>query len=72
MLVLPNPTTGTFEVTGISYGQYEIMGMTGQLLQSGELTEGLSIDISGFPKGIYFLSVKVNEQKTIVERIVKI
>ncbi len=71
MLILPNPTTGIFEVAGIPYGKYEITSTTGQVIQSGKITEGQSIDISGLSKGIYFLSVTTNEVEIITERIIR-
>lgn len=69
--ILPNPTTGIYEVQGIREGTYKIFNTAGQHLQSGDMKNNMQIDISDMPQGVYFMSVTVNHQN-IVKRIIKI
>ncbi len=69
--IFPNPNTGLFEVTGIAEGDYTILNTAGQIIQRGQLSNNLSIDISTAPQGVYFMSITVGEQ-VLVKRIVKI
>ena len=68
--VFPNPTTGTFQVKGVSQGTFIIHDTTGRIIQSGNVTDDLSIDISQEARGVYFMSIQI-ENETITKRIVK-
>jgi len=69
--IIPNPNKGIYEVQGIQEGTYKILNMAGQYIQSGDMKNGVQIDISDMPQGVYFMSVTINHQN-IVKRIIKI
>ncbi len=69
--IIPNPNSGLFEVVGIAKGDYNILNTKGQVIQSGRLENGNSIDISAMPQGVYFISLIVEEQ-AVVKSIVKL
>ena len=51
----PNPVTNVLEVSGIE-GEWNILSISGQLLQSGELNRGVesvTVDVTDLPDGIY-------------------
>ncbi len=60
--VTPNPSTGLFEIQSNKANTYDITTLTGQVLLRGDLPAGRSsIDLSAFPKGLYFLRLAVGE-----------
>ncbi len=69
--IFPNPTTGMFNIKGIAEGKYELLNVAGQVMQSGQLENDASIDISTFPQGVYFISLMVDNEQS-VQRLVKI
>ncbi len=69
--IFPNPNTGLFEITGIAEGDYSILNTAGQIIQRGQLSSNLSLDISTAPQGVYFMSIRVGK-RVLVKRIVKI
>jgi len=68
--VLPNPNTGIFTVQGIPVGTYQILNTSGQIIQEGDMENDVLIDISHEAKGVYFISVMIDNE-TIVKRIIK-
>lgn len=59
--IYPNPANEEITVAGTSLcnSHMEIINSLGQMIYSDELTSQIkTIDISDFPKGIYFLSIK--------------
>ena len=69
--IFPNPNTGLFEISGIAQGDYNILNTAGQVIQRGQLTGNSSIDIADAPQGVYFISIKIDEQ-AVVKRLVKL
>jgi len=69
--IFPNPNTGLFNIKGVSKGSYTIHNTAGQLIQKGELTNDMFINISSEQSGIYFISMTVND-KFVKRRILKI
>jgi len=68
--ISPNPSDGTFTVQGITNAKYDILNLTGQIIQSGKLKNDTFIDISGEAQGVYFISISIDNQM-ITKRIVK-
>lgn len=68
--VTPNPNKGVFQISGITKGDYVIFNTTGQILQSGQLTTDLTIDIADAPQGIYFIEIRDGEQAA-TQRFIK-
>ncbi len=71
IIIIPNPNTGLFEISGIAQGDYTILNTAGQVIQVGQLSNNVSIDISAVPQGVYFISIQMDEQ-TVVKRVVKL
>ena len=72
--VAPNPTFGQFLLSlgePVAEGKYEILNMTGSIVQSGKITEEseVEININQHPKGVYLLQVMYND-KYVVKRII--
>ncbi len=67
----PNPTTGIVNLGWESQEapEYVVTDALGRVLQSGSLVAG-QIDLSAFPKGVYFLNLKT-ENGMRAERVVK-
>lgn len=57
--VVPNPSTGKFQLTGIPEGTYNLLNAKGQLVQRVDLKmeNSFTIDLNRQPKGSYFLQV---------------
>lgn len=60
--IYPNPTDGILFIdTNGQKANFEIINIAGQKLREGELI-GNKIDVSGLNKGVYLLSLKVNNK----------
>jgi len=68
--IFPNPNTGLFRVEGVSKAMYTIHNIAGQIIQQGEITNDMFIDISNKQRGIYFISMMIND-KFVKRRILK-
>lgn len=69
--IYPNPTTGTFRMTGVeNNSQLEIYSVLGQFVHSEIVTNNSIVDISNLTRGMYFIKLyqenKINTQKLIV------
>ena len=60
--VIPNPNKGIFQIFGITTGDYSIYNTTGQLVQQGQITNDLTIDMTHAPQGIYFIEIRDGER----------
>lgn len=69
--ISPNPSTGIFKIQGISQGTYQVHDVVWRIIQKGELKNDLSIDMSQETKGVYFLSIQVDDNEVITKRITK-
>jgi len=69
--ILLNPNTDTFQVEGIPSGTYNLLNTKGQIIQSGKLENGASIDISEAAQGVYFIQMMIDEQM-VKWRVVKL
>ncbi len=72
--VFPNPSQGVFSIeiphNGLSTGEFQIHNLVGQQVLSGRLKEGrTTLDLSAFPKGIYFISLH-QAGTTAIEKII--
>lgn len=61
--VTPNPTKGSFQVTGKNITEVQVLSQAGTLIYSGLLT---SVDISNQPDGVYI--IKISTDKGIVTK----
>ena len=70
--VYPNPTKGTFIVTGQALRQVEVLNLLGQRVATatGE-DETLHVDISTLPAGVYFVNVTDKDGRKCVRKVVK-
>ena len=51
-------------------GTYQIHDTTGRIIQSGNMQNDLSIDISQEARGVHFISIQM-ENEVITKRIIK-
>lgn len=72
VLVYPNPAVDIITIENINNEIYtlEILGATGKLMYKIDINEILEIDISAFPKGIYFIQLS-NKSQVITKKIIK-
>ena len=64
--IYPNPTTDFFQIqTQESNLKVEIFSANGQLVLENQFIQNEKIDVSGLPKGIYFIKVISNKQTTL-------
>lgn len=62
--VSPNPTTGLITINGIVKPiAFKVFNLTGDVIQEGQTNE--TIDLSEFPKGIYFISLDGIKKRVI-------
>ncbi|MFH0864795.1 MAG: T9SS type A sorting domain-containing protein, partial [Bacteroidota bacterium] len=58
MNIYPNPATNYLTIETTQPSQIEILNLQGQIIQKSNTAEkSTSIDVSGFPKGLYFVKV---------------
>ncbi|MBR3493457.1 MAG: leucine-rich repeat domain-containing protein [Bacteroidales bacterium] len=73
LTVYPNPTDGvlfvqTLRATSLPTQTYHITNLMGQTVQTGNLTaETQQIDVSGLPKGMYFITLGEETRKFVVQ-----
>ena len=65
--VWPNPTTGILHLEGVDADKAEVRNLLGQLVLQSENNE--SIDMSQLEKGVYFVSVYQNGQRSVAKVI---
>jgi hypothetical protein len=75
--LIPNPTKGIISfdsVTNISLQSITISDLNGRILYTmtdvGQLTQGITIDISTYEAGMYFVKLQDLENNTAVKRII--
>ncbi|MDP2235466.1 MAG: aryl-sulfate sulfotransferase [Bacteroidales bacterium] len=66
----PNPTTGILNLTGpeISENEIEVFNMAGKSLM--KVFNSKSLDLSGFPNGIYLIKMKSTASETVQKIII--
>ena len=68
----PNPTTGQVTITGENLRQAEVVNTLGQRVATATGDrEQLSVDLSGQPAGVYFVTVTDEEGRKCVRKVVK-
>lgn len=68
--VFPNPTTQMVYIQGNNINRVEIISTNGQVLKTiSTQEETLEIDLSSFPKGVYWLKINTPSQSTTKEII---
>ncbi|NRA12301.1 MAG: T9SS type A sorting domain-containing protein [Crocinitomicaceae bacterium] len=70
-LIFPNPSTGIVNISDGNSGEksVQVLDLFGKIIFTGKMTSQLSIDLSAFKAGIYFISVSDNSTSS-VKRIV--
>ncbi|NTW20956.1 MAG: T9SS type A sorting domain-containing protein [Nostocales cyanobacterium W4_Combined_metabat2_030] len=65
--IFPNPTNGKIKIEGLDCEQcfFDLVNLSGVVLKSGELTSTCTIDISSFPKGIYYIILSARDKKVM-------
>lgn len=67
--VHPNPSSGLISVANLTSDvKFEVISYSGQLVSSGNLTPGQSIDGSEWESGIYFVKIEDSVQKIVIAR----
>ena len=70
--IFPNPTTGLISVKMNDFATYSLHNMMGQILQKGQLSQGLNkIDLSKSTPGLYVMKTTTANGKTLVRKVVK-
>ena len=72
--VYPNPTSGllTIDADGAQQFDFEVYNLMGQVVMNGTaIGQKTRIDLGGCPKGVYFVSVKYNDNCVVQKVIVK-
>jgi hypothetical protein len=70
--IYPNPanTILFIKTEDNSLSQYQIFNSIGQVMKKGKLTEN-SVDVSGLPKGIYFIQLNVKNGQMFNSKFIK-
>lgn len=70
-LISPNPSTGVVNISGLDSDEktVQVLDLYGKIIFTSEMTSELSIDLSAFNAGIYFVSVS-SESTSSVKRVV--
>lgn len=71
--IYPNPASKEIFIEGIKDKKVtaEIISAEGRkVLETGQVTSGKSIDISGIAAGVYFINVKSGDLKSYSQKIV--
>lgn len=61
LTVYPNPSTGIIHISSanpLTTAEWEIFDALGQMLSSGEITGLTTIDLTSYPRGLYFIHLK--------------
>ena len=66
--IIPNPTTGSFSITGIEYERVKVYDLLGTIILDRKHSDG-NLDITGQPSGIYIVQI-IGEENFYVKRIV--
>lgn len=68
--IYPNPTNGIVNIKGdLKVKSVEIANTVGQLLSIK--SENQQIDITSYPKGIYFVKINMENGKQIIKKVIK-
>jgi hypothetical protein len=72
ILFYPNPanTRLFIKTEDNSLSQYQIYNSIGQVMKQGKLTENC-VDVSGLPKGIYFIQLNVKNGQMLNSKFIK-
>ena len=68
--IFPNPTNGIIKIKGdAKIKSVEITNTVGQLLRNQSETQ--KIDLTSYPKGIYFVKINLENSKEIIKKVIK-
>jgi DUF2075 family protein len=65
--LFPNPTKGTITVSAHGESNVELYNLNGNKLYSSRFLNDVNIDLTAFPKGMYFMEVNGVGRKILVE-----
>lgn len=68
--IYPNPNNGLFNVTALNGTTVTVYSYTGEKLFEGHISNSKTIDISGYPVGLYILKFEY-QNKTAHKKIIK-
>ncbi len=73
MTVFPNPVDGFFTIQGnLDEYSIQILDASGQIYQTINATDHITVDVNNLPSGLYFISVLNNNNNQIaLEKIIK-
>jgi hypothetical protein len=69
--IYPNPTTGMVQLSMPVNGSYKIFTMRGELLETKGI-QGMNIDLSALPMGLYVVEVVDDKAQSAYFRIQKL
>jgi len=71
--IFPNPTSDFLQVNGNAISKIQVYAVTGQELSSSDYSsaDSVQLDVSAYPKGVYFLKVFTNSQASSTLKFVK-
>jgi N-acetylneuraminic acid mutarotase len=75
--VYPNPAVSSFNIAGVSSAEtihYTMFNVGGEVIRSGDISSGntnfsYKVEVSGLPKGIYFLKIQ-DEKNTTTKKVI--
>lgn len=72
VLVYPNPATDIVQIIAesLEYNEVKLVNTSGQIVGEFELVHQLTIDISKYPKGYYFVEVNGSNELPLYKKIV--
>ncbi|MEQ8241097.1 MAG: Ig-like domain-containing protein [Cyclobacteriaceae bacterium] len=64
--VYPNPTTDVINITGVTKGTVEVIGLSGQVLSTRQLSDKSVLNVSNLKTGVYMLRITTSEGVRVV------
>lgn len=64
--VFPNPTHGLVTLQfeqPVKNGLYQLFNLSGKQLSEGSIATSTTLDLSGYPTGVYMLTITLNDEK---------
>jgi len=74
LAIYPNPSTGIFNISNgsnISNTAWEVFDTMGQLITTGEITGTTTVDLTSYPRGLYFIHLKGSTGSRIEKLVVR-
>ncbi len=68
--IYPNPANESFFINSNSTADYLIQDLLGRTIQQGKINQPTTISVTGWKKGIYFITVQTQQNKQVMKLIV--